>query len=223
MKINDYMRKLGWAWLIAAPIVIAVSAGGLAGQAFCQAKLDLAAQAGSADQLSWICRQVMWGKPAASPITGASPLDMASTKIALIAFFVTTLFGLIATLAGYKLFIADAVRSSVSEGLHCALRRDATNGELAGEIVVSAAGRTRIDDLRVEDGAGGLIQAHPTRFLDDREAYSWPIAAPFGSSYPAVGFKGRLTAASGAVCDFEAFFDLTTSGYAIRRLVRTWP
>lgn len=220
MTLRTNLRKLGWAWLILAPIAIGVLACLQAGAYSCTAEIQTAPHPVS--DVGMLCRALVDEKRIAELPRSESPIDLASMRIAAVSLFVTTLFGLIALLIGYKAFVIDRRRPAAVDSFGCVLAADAATAEVTGSIVASATEDAMLEDLLVEDGTGAILQRHPNIALAAGKVHVWQVLPPHATSPASLAVKGRMIVAGAPSSTFAAEFDLTT-GCTPRTTTRTWP
>jgi hypothetical protein len=216
-KLN--FKDLGWAWLILAPIAIGLIACLQVGAYTCTAEIQAAPHPVS--DVGMLCRMLVDDKRVAQLPASGSSIDLASMRIAAVSLFVTTLFGLIALLVGYKAFVLDKRRPTDLDSFGCTLTADATTSGVTGSIIASTTDDSLLENLVVEDGAGAVLQRHPNLALAAGEVFAWQVLPPHSTSPATLIVKARMIIAGAPSSTFAAEFDLT-SGCTPRTTSRNW-
>lgn len=219
MKLKLMLQRLGWTWLIVAPIVIGVIACMQVGAYSCTAEIQAAPR--QVSDVGLLCRALVDEKHVAELPPSVSPFDLASMRIAGVSLYVAILFGLIAILVGYKAFIIDKRRPTALDSFGCILTADAATGEVSGTIAASTTDDAMLEHLLVEDGTGAVLLSHPNLALAAGEIFVWQVLPPHSTSPTGLVVKGRIIVAGASVSTFEAEFDLTT-GCTPRTMIRKW-
>ncbi|UYY57997.1 hypothetical protein [Sphingomonas sp. S2-65] len=223
MKIDYFVKRIGWVWLFTAPILIAGIAMWQVGSSACVAEMQIAAEAKPPGDAAWLCRR-LFSVPDLTRISSTPPADLASMRTGVVGTFVAILFGLIALLAGYKSLLEGKEKRSKfgEDALACRCDLDATSGEVTASIRNLASTRVKIEGLKVENILGVNLLTFPSFELAPGEALPWTIFPAHGVLPSGVVIKGEAIAFATNRSTFVGEFNLGPSTCSPKRFDRAW-
>lgn len=211
--------KSGWGWLIIAPALVALWGWWQVGSIACDLEMQAAVSQGLGGKAAFACP--LLGYEQLNRGTAVSPADLASVRIAVVAFMIATLFGAIGVLAGYKAFIAEPNASNVDRGLACLITTRGRGAEVFCHLVGEGA-RIAVTALSVTGDGGAVLQTMPDRDLSARETWRWAVL----SEHAVRPFKLELTAvledAEGKISDVSSRWERTADGFKCVSFNRIW-
>lgn len=217
--MTDLLNKIKWSWLIIAPVVVALWGWWQVGAIACDLEMQAVVSHGLGAKAAFVCPWLGYDLRSEAPEVGAA--DLAAVRIAVVAFMIATLFGVIGVLAGYKAFLPEPSANDFDSGLACLITTKGRGAEVFCHLVGEGA-RIKVTELSVTGDGGTILQTMPARDLSARETWRWTVLTEHAVRPSKMEVAAVLEDAEGKISDLSSKWEKTANGFKCVLLNRVW-